>query len=71
MTTPWAGDAMDTLKMKIGLLTKEGKESSAKMEAAEAVGDATARPPALPQYSSLTQDILSLSSQPVTLMKTS
>jgi len=36
MTTPWAGDAMDTLKMKIGLLTKEGKESSAKMEAAEA-----------------------------------
>ena len=39
MTTPWAGDAMDTLKMKIGLLTKEGKESTAKMEAAEAVGD--------------------------------
>lgn len=27
---------MDTLKMKIGLLTKEGKESTAKMEAAEA-----------------------------------
>ena len=50
MTTPWAGDAMDTLKMKIGLLTKEGKESTAKMEAAEAVGDPPARPLALTQY---------------------
>ena len=37
MTTPWAGDAMDTLKMKIGLITKESKESSAKMEKAEKV----------------------------------
>jgi len=35
MTTPWAGDAMDTLKMKIGLITKESKESSIKMEKAE------------------------------------
>ena len=39
MTTPWAGDAMDTLKMKIGLITKESKESSAKMEKAEKVGE--------------------------------
>ena len=38
MTTPWAGEAMDTLKMKIGLLTKEGKESQAKKDAAEKVG---------------------------------
>ena len=37
MTTPWAGDAMDTLKMKIGLITKESKESSSKMEKAEKV----------------------------------
>ena len=37
MTTPWAGDAMDTLKMKIGLITKESKESSAKMDKAEKV----------------------------------
>ena len=37
MTTPWAGDAMDTLKMKIGLITKESKESSTKMEKAEKV----------------------------------
>ena len=36
-STPWAGDAMDTLKMKIGLITKESKESSAKMEKAEKV----------------------------------
>jgi len=34
-STPWAGDAMDTLKMKIGLITKESKESSAKIEKAE------------------------------------
>ena len=38
-STPWAGDAMDTLKMKIGLITKESKESSAKMEKAEKVGE--------------------------------
>ena len=36
-STPWAGDAMDTLKMKIGLITKESKESSAKIEKAEKV----------------------------------
>ena len=36
-STPWAGDAMDTLKMKIGLITKESKESSIKMEKAEKV----------------------------------
>lgn len=34
-TTPWAGEAMDTLKMKIGLLTKENKEGLAKMAVAE------------------------------------
>jgi len=32
----WSGDAMDTLKMKIGLLRKDDSESRAKMEAAEA-----------------------------------
>jgi len=35
MDTPWAGDAMDTLKMKIGLLKKENSESAQKMAAAE------------------------------------
>jgi len=31
----WSGDAMDTLKMKIGLLMKDSSESSMKIEAAE------------------------------------
>ena len=33
-----ASEAMDTLKMKIGLLTKESKESSDKMAEAAKVG---------------------------------
>lgn len=35
MDTPWAGDAMDTLKMKIGLLKSENKDASKQMELAE------------------------------------
>jgi len=34
-TTPWAGEAMDTLKMKIGLLTKDNKENLARIAVAE------------------------------------
>lgn len=35
MDTPWAGDAMDTLKMKIGLLKTENKDASKQMALAE------------------------------------
>jgi len=35
MDTPWAGDAMDTLKMKIGLLKRENTDSAKQMAFAE------------------------------------
>jgi len=35
MDTPWAGDAMDTLKMKIGLLKSENKDAAKQMALAE------------------------------------
>ena len=37
MLVNWSGDAMDTLKLKIGLLKRENVDSSLKMEEAEKV----------------------------------
>ena len=37
MLVNWSGDAMDTLKLKIGLLKRENSDSTGKMAAAEKV----------------------------------